>query len=334
MTQTKFRGGTPRPALAGLPKMNRKFLSNRFVSTLLLLFAVQAARAEAFVQIVNEVFSDSNSVTSLVCYNGGGSQGPDGLNCNPPGFVWQSSPFVGVTGTMDTTGTAVNAFETLVLASPTGETASASAQGDLTSGSVHSKSNGSTGAEGVTFVQIQDNVHFTVAGANGSTVTPIQITWTFDGTLSGPFLGFSGTPVSASSNLTLGGSVSAAEDVFGGPPTLTGVAQSGWVSFNYSSETPSLVQFTGVYDLTGASVTLPFSLALHTLGSNGDEADFSQTSQVGLILPSGVTYTSDSGAFLTAPVPEPSSLILIGLALLMTSMVRRTHRGPGNIHRV
>ncbi|HLJ47864.1 MAG TPA: hypothetical protein VKU01_17735 [Bryobacteraceae bacterium] len=122
----------------------------------------------------------------------------------------------------------------------------------------------------------------------------------FSGSLSGPNLGFQGAPVSAQGSLQFGGAVSASEDVFGGPPTLTGVAQSGWVSYTYASQTPSLVQFTGVYNLVGASATLPVTLRLQTVGSNGDTADFSHPSQVGMILPSGVTYTSDSGVFLSA----------------------------------
>jgi hypothetical protein len=77
------------------------------------------------------------------------------------------------------------------------------------------------------------------------------------------------------------------------------------------------VQFTGTFDLVGSSMTLPLSLVLHTLGSNGDTADFGDTSQVSLILPGNVTFTSTSGAFLTGgatATPEPSSLAFLGLA--------------------
>ena len=107
--------------------------------------------------------------------------------------------------------------------------------------------------------------------------------------------------------------VGASIDVFGGPPALTGIGQSGWASYSFTSATPTLVQFTGVYDLVGPSQTLPFSLAMQTFASNGDTTDLTHTSHVGLILPSSVRYTSDSGAFLTArptEVPEPSSFAL------------------------
>ena len=305
-------------------QMTKHFEPRRGLLGLLLLLAAQAALAD--VSIVNLVFSDSNSVRSVVCYNGHGSQGPDGLNCNPPGFVVESNPYVTVIGNMDTTGLATAASENLMLNSPTGESAAAYALGDLSTGILRSRSSGSSGAEGVTAVSISDTVHFAVAGANINTVTPIDVTWTFDGALTGPFLGFSGTPVEAQSTLQFGGFVGASEDIFGGPPQLTAIGQSGWASYNFTSATPSLVQFTGVYDLVGPSVTLPFSLAMETFASNGDTADFSHTSQVGLILPSSVTYASSSGAFLTASqaaVPEPGSLSLLGLALALTAALSR-----------
>jgi hypothetical protein len=156
-----------------------------------LLVALAAQNAVADVSIVNLVFSDSNSVRSVVCYNGHGSQGPDGLNCNPPGFVLETSPYISVTGDMDTTGLATSASETLILTSPTGESATAYAAGSLTSGTLKSLTSGSSGAEGVAAVTISDNVHFTVSGASASTITPIDVTWTFDGTFNTPFLRFS-----------------------------------------------------------------------------------------------------------------------------------------------
>ncbi|MBV8843254.1 MAG: hypothetical protein JO307_10630 [Bryobacterales bacterium] len=277
------------------------------------------------ISIINETFADSNTVVSVMCYNGGGSVGPNGLNCNPPGFVWDHNPNATVTGNMDTTGTATSVFEQMNLSAPLGESALAQSAADLSAGTARSLTSGSSGAEGVSMITMQDNVHFSVAGAGATTVTPITVTWSFDGSLTGPFLGFSGTPVEAQSQLQLGGSVSASEDIFGGPPTLTGINQSGWVSGNFTSATPALVQFSGVYDLVGSSTTLPFLLSLSTFASNGDTADFSHTSQVGLILPSNVTFTSDSGAFLTgtsASTPEPSSWIFFVTACAAVAMVR------------
>ncbi|HLJ47863.1 MAG TPA: hypothetical protein VKU01_17730 [Bryobacteraceae bacterium] len=151
----------------------------RIAIGLFVAIAAQAATPNPFVSIVNEVFSDSNSVRSVVCYNGGGSQGPDGLNCNPPGFAFQANPYATVTGNMDTTGTATTASETLSLNSPTGQTAQAYSMGNLSLGQVSSISSGSSGAEGIANVSIQDNAHFVIAGASSTTVTPIQITWTF-----------------------------------------------------------------------------------------------------------------------------------------------------------
>ena len=298
-----------------------------FEAALVAVAAGQGALANS-ISIVNEVFSDSNSVISVSCYNGGGSQGPGGLNCNPAGFVWDHAPYASASGTSDTLGVASNVIESLNLASPSGEGALAVSTGNFGTGSVTGFTQATSGAEATTSSALHDVVHFHVAGATDGTVTPITITWSFSGMLSGDFLGFQGAPVGASSSLNFGGIVGASEDIFGGPPELTSAGQSGWVTSAFLSETPSLVQFTGVYNLVGSSVDLPMDLVLSTFASNGDKADFSHTSQVGLILPGNVTFTSDSGTFLTgvSAVPEPGTFVLMGFALAGLGATRLKRR--------
>ena len=84
-TSGRVRSRTPR-----FKKRRYLGLSCGLLPGLLVALAAQTALAD--VSIVNLVFSDSNSVQSVVCYNGHGSQGPAGLNCSPPGFVLETSP--------------------------------------------------------------------------------------------------------------------------------------------------------------------------------------------------------------------------------------------------
>ena len=85
---------------------------------------------------------------------------------------------------------------------------------------------------------------------------------------------------------------------------------------------------TAFYQLQPGLNQLPFGMDL-SMGGGYGLADFSHTLQISLDLPQGVTYTSESGAFLTAPpapTPEPSTWVpvLAGLAVLAFRKFRRT----------
>ena len=294
------------------------------------LLVLPGASQAGSISIVNEAFLDGNTLSGVACYNGGGSVGPFGVNCNPPGFVGSGGS---ITGTMDTVGAATSAFENLVLTSPDGTSASAYSAGDLSSGTVHSLSAGSlplppSGGEGIANITLKDNVHFVVTGAGAADITPITVKFELDGMLSAPA---ANSPLaSVFSNLTLGGSVSANFQVLNGVAgagSLNG--QSGWASFSYASDTANSVIFSGVFDLVGPTTTLPFSISLNTVGADGGMADYSNTARVSLILPSNVTYTSDSGAFLTAAAvaaPEPALWPVAGLGLGLGLFFRRVKR--------
>ncbi len=85
--------------------------------------------------------------------------------------------------------------------------------------------------------------------------------------------------------------------------------------------------FNGVYALSGSSGTLgvyaSLSLLSAVVGPSGSaNDDYSHTGTLTLTLPQGVSYTSDSGVFLTQAVatPEPSSLWLTIIAVALVAL--------------
>jgi PEP-CTERM motif len=108
-------------------------------------------------------------------------------------------------------------------------------------------------------------------------------------------------------------------------------ANQGWVSEAFSNVSVTGFNFTGVFDVTDGEYT-PFfmSFAIDPCGF-GLTCDFQDTDQVSLALPTGVSYTSDSGAFLSSPgtaVPEPSTwaMMLVGFAGLGYAGFRASRR--------
>lgn len=73
--------------------------------------------------------------------------------------------------------------------------------------------------------------------------------------------------------------------------------------------------FLASVDILGSDPTIAFKMSLHAAGP----ADFSHTASIHLTLPTGTTFSSSSGVFLSAQngnqIPEPGSLALIALAL-------------------
>lgn len=217
-------------------------------------------------------------------------------------------------------------------------TASALATGNLATGSVgvsadSSYLGGSVESQASATAQIADKLLFMVAGATASTITDIGVTFTISGSaLPGAPLepGVSGPGVEMSGDLTMGaGSIDYAyNDAAGDSADGTVELDSGWLSSQIVSQSPDSFVFSGVYQLTGASDTVPITLELICSAQNGGSCDFADTGAVGFNLPAGVTFTSASGVFLTEPLtatPEPASeaLILGGLMLGIAVWRRR-----------
>jgi hypothetical protein len=216
--------------------------------------------------------------------------------------------------------------------------ASSSARASLAQGAVgvsaggtyldrNSPSSGQAGGTGNAFAQDSDTLHFTVAGATPSTVTNIPITFTVDGdfsvaTAAGDSQG------SILSILQINGShfdetwsSSGASSYI--PVLFSGPTVSGWVSSGFSSNTSSLIIFNGVFSITGPTADVNVAEALSGSAGLGTSIDYSNTASLAINSPTGVTFTSDSGVFLTQ-VPEPASVMLLAPIALLA--VRRRKR--------
>ncbi len=180
--------------------------------------------------------------------------------------------------------------------------------------------------------ELTDQLTFYVANATASTITDIGVEFTISG-LAAPGTplaeGEAGPSVSMSGDLTLGAASAeySYSDAAGSPANGT-LFDGGWLSDSIISQSPDSFIFSGVYQLTGASAIVPITLELACDAENGGTCDYADMGAVSFNLPSGVTFTSASGDFLTEPLtstPEPASeaTILCGSLLVAIAVLRR-----------
>lgn len=218
---------------------------------------------------------------------------------------------------------------------PMPRNAAANAYADLSTGKLGAYGKADYLENAYAYAAFIDTLTFNVAGATANTVTPILVQMVLHGSF------MPGPSGSAVVNTLQFGNASTYIAYFGNssalPDGLTSSAQraAGWESVTWGSTLPGLTEFTGVYLLTGASHTLGVYNYLAALVEWGGELDYDDTSSLRFSLPTGVSYTSASGTFLSAtvgaggtggtggtgtgsPVPEPGSwaLLLTGLAAL------------------
>ena len=180
---------------------------------------------------------------------------------------------------------------------------SAQAQADLASGTLGAKVNtvgGTSEPSAVAGALFWDTLTF--SGVTGSD-SQGQINLTVNGTFTNVGYGYAGLAVGAPLSLSSPNSWTTL-DSLKSSTTLT-------LPFTLANATPIEI---------GAGV-----LAAAYGSSNPAIADLYDPPTVSLTLPAGVTYTSASGAFLTAPVPEPTdaALLVAGLMLLGLRLRKR-----------
>jgi len=266
--------------------------------------------------------------------------GSNNVPCPPSSYTEDlsadglSGARVTYSGTVDSTGTATSVFghthETLFQhnGSSDGAFADAYTAANLADGTLRVHAQGGTvyvgqGGEGaVANARFVDGLHFNIAGAAADAVTAIGVHYLLEGhVVSG---GFASGIADMTTSFDFGNAGIGVIAVGRGftPLTITAHSERGWASFSYSALDPTHVAFDGIYNLLGSTQTLGIGAYLGA-GAAFADLDYGNTLRVSFTLPGNVSYTSDSGVFLSAasavtPVPEPETwaLMMAGLGLL------------------
>lgn len=237
-------------------------------------------------------------------------------------------------GTVDSTGTATSAFgythESLFRSNgpSNGAFADANTAANLGDGTLHVHAQGGTvyvgqGSENaVATARFDDGLHSNVAGAAADALTAIGVHFSLDGrVVAGEF---ASSLEDMTTSLEFGNSgigvVATARGI--NPFLVSSHSERGWTSFSYSALDPTHVAFDGIYNLLGSIQTLGIGAYL-SAGAAFADLDYGNTLRVSFTLPGNVSFSSDSGVFLTSvnavtPVPEPETwaLMMAGLGLL------------------
>jgi hypothetical protein len=145
-------------------------------------------------------------------------------------------------------------------------------------------------------IQFNDNLTFSVAGGGSDTIT---FNFALDGTIGtdATFAGNAWTMVVEQNfgagfmNWQSGAGVSSPDTNY----------TAGWNTFSFTNNTQTGFNFTGTLTVTNGEV-VPIQFLQQIECGDGTISDF--TAKVTLILPAGVTFTSDSGVFLKPAVPR------------------------------
>jgi hypothetical protein len=199
------------------------------------------------------------------------------------------------------------------------------AAANLADGTVHASAVANLLGDDAANALETDNLHFTVAGATASSVTDITAQFTLDGNFA------VGNPTGNQASLLwqtgLGSSgVQVSYAGINGIFQLYNFSQSG--SVKIIKNTPQKIVYDATMEIDGASAVVPITQNLYLGVDSGWALNYQNTGTIKLILPPGVTYTSDSGVFLTgaSAVPEPTTwaLMLAGFGGLGAAL--RVHR--------
>lgn len=237
-----------------------------------------------------------------------------------------------------------------VLGSGGGASAAASSTSDLATASLHltgidsgQTQNGSSAEHphGYTgaYAAFTDVLHFAVAGASAATVTPFTLIFGLDGKMMP-----TGSNIEGTSNGEIYGQLN-----FGGSDArfdLKNNASTGFqTAVNYLDTYPSSAPgvwttnvdhtvntYTQTFNILGANQDFAVALFASLNCATGMSCDYGNTAKIGLQLPSGTNFTSDSGVFLAGlnpvvgSVPEPATwaMMMLGFGMIGFAARRRS----------
>lgn len=222
-------------------------------------------------------------------------------------------------------GSAAAGLTDIQLAAAVSGTASGSstAGADLRTGTVRATASSDTyQSRGTGFAELNDDLTFSVAGGGSQQITVVAH---LDGMIGSFANAFSLSGLSyilnfgTASNLVYlsQGSQSGFTFSAGGASSNTPV---GWDSYAISGLTGTGFDFTGLLTIRDGE-TRALRQQLYLNCQEGVNCDFAHTGSIAMQLPSGVSFTSGSGVFLSPPlpsgVPEPTTwaMLIVGFGL-------------------
>ncbi len=195
------------------------------------------------------------------------------------------------------------------------ETASsARAYGDLSTGKVGAYAGTSADGFAAASAQLFDTLTFNISGADADTITPLRFLVSLH----------AATPESTNYFRFQAGS----GNFFTSGPfsQRNGRANTGWSQSRIWVENSTMFADL-VYNVQGANPTFGVEMTLEVIAGLGGVSDFYQTAGLQIQAPRGVTFTSESGAFLTAGgVPEPATWAMMIIGFGMIGAVSRNRR--------
>jgi PEP-CTERM motif len=362
---------TVHPALRHPPAQRRRSRLLPAAGLLALAAAATGPAHAAPTGVYNEYFVTGRAATG----SGSGSDNWYQCNVGAAGALPGCEGYAGAglaylanttTGTVDTTGRTRSFFadttrrmyrggyaelgepEVVLLPGSSRARASADLADASLRASVVNNSENATYIGGQAQADLHDIVTLRVAGADDSTRTRVNFSFTVDGlaydsgqTTSFGQLGSGSMQASlllndlSSANdngdytvIAVAGWSKTSASVFVQAPTFyenrgdAALAGGSWVQNSLH-----LMQFDGWLDIVGTSATINPTLSLSVACDVGLVCDYGNTARFSFVgLPSSVSYSSDSGVFLTA-VPEPGSWALMLAGLLSVGAVARRRMG-------